>query len=132
MDKIIVVYSRIIADCFISSPSQNIFVSSLLSSVKRRNMLWEIEHKSYCLLLTWMSVWDYVPYFHSSVSNVNFILWKRGGGAEIYPACPDVDSMCCMCNYRNIFIIGRWNLLKYILLLLLFFGGFETYRLIGR
>jgi hypothetical protein len=30
--------------------------------------------------------------------------------------------MCWMCNYRNIFITGRWNLLKYILPL--FFGGF--------
>jgi len=30
-----------------------------------------------------------------------------GGGPEIFPVCPDVDSMCWMCNYRNIFIIGR-------------------------
>jgi hypothetical protein len=36
---------------------------------------WEIENKMYCLLLTWMSVWDYLPYFHSSVANVNFVLW---------------------------------------------------------
>ena len=37
---------------------------------------WDIEHKMYCLLLTCMSVWDYLPYFHSSVANVNFVLWK--------------------------------------------------------
>ena len=30
-----------------------------------------------------------------------------GGGPEIFPVCPDDDSMCRMCNYRNIFIIGR-------------------------
>jgi hypothetical protein len=36
---------------------------------------WEMEHKMYCLLLTWVSVWDY---FHSSVLNVNFVLWKGG------------------------------------------------------
>jgi len=45
------------------------------------------------------------------VSNVNFVLWKcvwgGEGGPEIFPVCPDVDSMCWMCNYRNIFIIGR-------------------------
>jgi hypothetical protein len=27
------------------------------------------------------------------VSNVNFVLWK-GGGPEIFPVCPDDDSMC--------------------------------------
>ena len=48
---------------------------------------------------------DFAPYFHSNVSNVNFVLWKEGGGG--FPVCPDEDSMCCMCNYRNIFIIGR-------------------------
>jgi hypothetical protein len=37
---------------------------------------WEIEHKMYCLLLTWVSVWDSAPYFHCSVSNVNFVLWR--------------------------------------------------------
>ena len=70
---------------------------------------WEMEHKMYYLLLTWVSVWDSAPYFHSSVSNVNFVLWKGGGGGgpEIFPLCPDDDSMCWMCNYRNIFIIGR-------------------------
>jgi hypothetical protein len=45
--------------------------------------IWEIEHKMYCLLLTWMSVWDYGHYFHSSVSNVNFVLWKGGGSTNI-------------------------------------------------
>ena len=29
---------------------------------------------------------------HSSVSNVNCVLWR--GGPEIFPVCPDVDSMC--------------------------------------
>ena len=79
---------------------------------------WEIEHNMYCLLLTWMSVWDSAPYFHSSVSNVNFVLWR--GGPEIFPVCPDVDSMCWMCNYRNIFIIGRQKSLKVHLLLFIF------------
>jgi len=31
------------------------------------------------------------------VSNVNFVLWK-GGVPEIFPACPDVDSMWWLCN----------------------------------
>jgi hypothetical protein len=64
---------------------------------------WEIEHKMYCLLLTWGSVWDSAPYFHSSVSNVNFVLWRRG--PEIYPVCPDVDSMCWIFNYRIILVV---------------------------
>ena len=50
---------------------------------------WEIEHEMYCLLLTWVSVWDYAPYFHSSVSNVNFVLWRGGGSRNIscIPGC---------------------------------------------
>ena len=40
-----------------------------------------------------------MPYFHSGVSNVNFVLWRGGGGGgggcpEIFPVFPDVDSMC--------------------------------------
>jgi hypothetical protein len=58
---------------------------------------WEIEHKMYCLLFTWVSVWDSAPYFHSSVSNVNFVLWRRGP-----------ENYSCMPRFRfNIFIIGR-------------------------
>ena len=34
------------------------------------------------------------------------------GGSEIFPVCPEVDSMCWMWNYRNIFIIGRWKSFK--------------------
>jgi hypothetical protein len=90
---------------------------------------WEIEHKIYCLLLTWVSVWDSAPYFYSSVSNVNFVLWR--GGPEIVPICPDVDSMCWMCNYRNIFIIGRYKSLK-VHFSLIYYFCFETYRLICR
>jgi hypothetical protein len=36
---------------------------------------WEIEHKMYCLLLTWVYVWNSSPYFHSRVSNINFDIW---------------------------------------------------------
>ena len=68
--------------------------------------IWEIEHKMFCLLLIWECVWDSAPYFPSSVSNVNFVLWRGGGGGGqkyfLY-----VDSMCWISNYRNIFIIGR-------------------------
>ena len=100
-----------LADCFLSSPSLNICFFLLLSSVKRRHILctgehgkWNIKcivfysHECLCEILH--------LYFHSSVSNVNFVLWREGG-PEIFPVCPDVDSMCRMCNYRNIFIIGR-------------------------
>ena len=44
---------------------------------------WEMEHKMYYHLLTWVSVWDSAPYFHSSVSNVNFALWKGGWSRNI-------------------------------------------------
>jgi hypothetical protein len=41
--------------------------------------------------------------------------WSRWGHVSIQfikmsylrPVCPDVDSMCWMCIYSNIFIIGR-------------------------
>ena len=77
---------------------------------------WEIEDKMYCLLLTWVSVWYSAPYFHSSVSNVNFVLWR--GHPEIFSVCPDVDSMCWITE-KYLLLVAR-NLLKYILLLFIF------------
>ena len=73
-----------LADCFLSSaiPTYMFVFVIKLSKEKAYFMFgwtWEMEHKMYCLLLTWVSVWDSAPYFHSSVSNVNFVLWKEGG-----------------------------------------------------
>ena len=64
---------------------------------------WEMEHKMYDLLLTWVSVWDSAPYFHSSVSNVNFVLWKGGGGSR---------NISCMPRWR--FNVLNVQLQKYI------------------
>ena len=68
-----------------------VFVIKLSKEKKYSMFGWtcEIEHKMYCLLLTWMSVWVYGPYLHSSVSNVNFVLWKGGGCRNIsgLPRC---------------------------------------------
>jgi hypothetical protein len=34
---------------------------------------WEIEHKMYCILLTWVSVWDSAPYFpHQSTKKCKY------------------------------------------------------------
>ena len=89
---------------------------------------WEIEHKMYYLLLTWMSVWDSAPYFHSSVSNVNFVLWRGSRNISCMPRC--------RFNVLNV------QLQKYIYywspeifkspFALIYFFGFETYQLIGR
>jgi hypothetical protein len=62
---------------------------------------WEIEDKMYCLLLTWVSVWDSAPYFHSSVSNVNFVLWSGTS-----------RNISCMPRYR--FNVLNVQLQKYI------------------
>jgi len=62
---------------------------------------WEIEHKMYCLLLTWMSVWDSVPYFHSSVSNVNFVLWERG--VQKYFLLAQMSIQCVECAITEIY-----------------------------
>jgi hypothetical protein len=67
---------------------------------------WDIEHKMYCLLLTWMSVWDYLPYFHSSVSNVNFALCNGG--------CRNISGLPrCRFNVLNVQLqkyIYHWSL----------------------
>jgi hypothetical protein len=64
---------------------------------------WEIEDKTYYLLLTWVFVWDSAPYFHSSVSNVDFVLWGRGAiNIFCMPRC-----RFNVLNYRKILIIGR-------------------------
>ena len=129
-----------LADCFLSSPSLNIcfFVVIKLSKEKAYFMYgwtWEMEHKMYYLLLTWVSVWDSAPYFHSSVSNVNFVLWKGGGGGG-----GGSRNISCMPRWR--FNVLNVQLQKYIYYWSLeifkstfcsyIFFGFETYLLIGR
>jgi hypothetical protein len=56
----------------------------------------EIKRKMYrsSLSLTWVTVWDSAHQVHSRVSNVNFVLCGRERGTlEIFPVCPDVDSL---------------------------------------
>ena len=93
---------------------------------------WEIEHKMYCLLFTWVSVWDSARYFHSSVLNVNFVLWKGGGGSRNISCMPG-----CRFNVLNVQLqkyIYYWSLEICISTFCpyLFFFCFETYRLISR
>ena len=80
---------------------------------------WEIEHKMYCLLLTWVSVWDSAPYFHSSVSSVNFVLWR--GGVQKYFLYARMSIQCVECAITEIYLllVAR-NLLKYMLLFIVF------------
>ena len=68
----------------------------------------------YCLLLTWVSVWDSAPYFHSSVSYVNFVLWW---GVQKYFLYAQMTIQCVECAITEIYLllVAR-NLLKYMLL----------------
>jgi hypothetical protein len=34
-------------------------------------------------------------------------LYCMGGGLDIFTVCPDVDLLCWLCIYSNIFVIGR-------------------------
>ena len=70
------------------------------------------------------------------MSNVNFVLWKGGGGGgagsrniACMPGCR--FNVLNVQNYRNIFIIGREKSLK-VHFALIYFLGFETHCLIGR
>jgi hypothetical protein len=101
-----------LADCFLSSPSLNICLSSLLSSVKRRHILCTGEHGKWnikCIIFYSHECLCEILHLISTVVCQMSTLYcgKGGGGPEIFPVCPDDDSMCWMCNYRNIFIIGR-------------------------
>ena len=64
----------------------------ILPSKKKKYFMfgwtWEIEHKMYCLLNVRECMWEIL---HSRVSNVNFVLWRRGGGAR---------NISCMPRYR--------------------------------
>ena len=87
-----------LADCFLSSPSLNICYVFVIKLSKEKayfmyGWTWEMEHKMYCLLLTWVSVWDY---FHSSVLNVNFVLWK-GGVVQKYFLYAQMTIQCVEC-----------------------------------
>jgi hypothetical protein len=99
-----------LADCFLSSPSLNIcfFFVIKLSKEKAYFMYgwtWEMEHKMYYLLLTWVSVWDSAPYFHSSVSNVNFVLWKGGAGVQKYFLYAQMTIQCVECAITEIYLL---------------------------
>ena len=43
------------------------------------------------------------------MSSLFCIVWAGGGGGglDIFTACPDVDVLCWLCIYSNIFVIGR-------------------------
>ena len=68
---------------------------------------WEIEHKMYCLLLTWVSVWYSVPYFHSSVS-MSTLYCGGGRGSRNISCMPG-----CRFNVLNVQLqkyIYYWSL----------------------
>ena len=66
------------------------------------------------------------------MANVNFVLWKGGGGVQKYFRLAQMSIQCVECAITEIYLllVAR-NLLKYILLLFILLS-FETYRLIGR
>ena len=64
------------------------------------------------------------------LSSLFCIVWAEGA-LDIFTVCPDVDLLCWLCIYSNIFVIGRQKSLKVHVALISFFG-FETYRLIAR
>ena len=42
------------------------------------------------------------------MSSLFCIVWEEGVGAlDIITVCPDVDLLCWLCIYSNIFVIGR-------------------------
>jgi hypothetical protein len=83
---------------------------------------WEIEHKMYCLLLTWAFVCDSVRYFYSSVSNVYFVLWKCVCvGSRNIPYMPRCRfNVLNVHNHRIYLLLVARNILKYISLLFIF------------
>ena len=73
-------------------------------------------------------MWDHAPYFHSSVSNVNFVLW-RGGGVQKYFLYDQMSIQCVECAITEIYLL---LVALNVHFTLIYFFGFETYRLIGR
>ena len=63
------------------------------------------------------------------MSSLFCIVWA--GNLDIFTVCPDVDLLCWLCIYSNIFVIGRQKSLK-VHVALIYFFDFETYRLIAR
>jgi hypothetical protein len=76
--------------CFCKLAIRKIFMSSLFSPVKKRNIFCS-DRKMYRpgLSLTWVPVWDSAHQVHSRVSNVNFVVCGRGGSINIscMPRC---------------------------------------------
>jgi hypothetical protein len=73
---------------------------------------WEIEHTMYRLLLTWVSVGDFAPYFHSSVSNVNFVLWR--GGLQKYFLFAQMSIQCWFkCRFCSYLCFWFWDISPY-------------------
>ena len=81
---------------FVSSPSQNTFVSSLFK-VKRRNILCSGEHGKQsikCIVFYSHEFLCEILHLISTVVCQMSTLYCGGEGPEIVPVCPDVESMC--------------------------------------
>jgi hypothetical protein len=77
----------------------NICLSSLLSSVKRRHILCTGEHGKWnikCIVFYSHECLCEILHLISTVVCQMLTLYcgKGGGGPEIFPVCPDDDSMC--------------------------------------
>jgi hypothetical protein len=66
-----------------------------------------------------------------NMSSLFCIVWTGWGSSRYIYCMSDVDLLCWLCIYSNIFVIGRYKSLKVHFTLINFFG-FETYRLIAR
>jgi hypothetical protein len=105
-----------LADCFLSLPSLNMFVFVIKLSKEKTYFMyggtWEIEHNMYCLLLTWVPVWDSAPYFHSSVSIINFVLWRGVQKYILYSIVLNVQEIfkSTFCSY---FFFWFWDITPY-------------------
>ena len=125
-----------LADCFLSSPSLNICLSSLLSSVKRRHILCTGEHGKWnikCIIFYSHECLCEILHLISTVVCQMLTLYcgKGGWGSR---------NISCMPRWR--FNVLNVQLQKYIYYWSLeffkstfysyYFFGFETYRLTGR
>jgi hypothetical protein len=97
-----------LADCFVSSPSQNIFVSSLFSPVKRRNSLCSGKHGKWnitCIVFYSHECLCEILHLRSTVGCQMSTFYCGGVGVQKYFLHAQMSTPCVECAITEIYLL---------------------------
>ena len=98
-----------LADCFLSSPSLNICLSSLLSSVKRRHILCTGEHGKWnikCIIFYSHECLCEILHLISTVVRQMSTLYCGKGGVQKYFLYAQMTIQCVECAITELYLLS--------------------------